>query len=201
MSKIIFISGPSGSGKTSLANELLKKLNGKASILSQDDYYYDISNLSEEKRKETNFDHPNSIDMKRLINDIKKLNNNQSISIPTYNYVTNGYDYSKMKHILNKPFIIIEGIHLFYDENLRKLSDKSIFLHIDLDICFIRRLQRDIKERGFTIEKSIKIYISNVRPMYEKYIYPMRKYVDMEIKYEKQKNKNFINEIYNYIIL
>ena len=79
------------------------------------------------KEKKTNFDHPNSIDMKRLINDIKKLNNNQSISIPTYNYVTNGYDYSKMKHILNKPFIIIEGIHLFYDENLRKLMINLYF--------------------------------------------------------------------------
>ena len=200
MSKIVFISGSSGSGKTSLANELVKKLNDKASILSQDDYYYDISYLSYEKRKEINFDHPDSIDIKRLINDIKKLKNNQSISIPTYNYVTNGYDFTKMKNIHNKPFIIIEGIHLFYDENLRKLADKSIFLNIDLDICFIRRLQRDIKERGFTMDKSIEIYISNVRPMYEKYIYPMRKYVDMEIKYEKQKNKNLINEIYNYII-
>lgn len=201
MSKIILISGPSGSGKTSLAIELLKKLNNKASILSQDDYYYDISNLSEENRKKTNFDHPDSIDMKRFINDVIKLKNNQSISIPAYNYITNGYDYTNMKNIHSKPFVIIEGIHLFYNENLRKLADKSIFLHIDLDICFIRRLQRDIKERGFTMEKSIEIYISNVKPMYHKYILPMKRYVDMEITYQKQINKKkLIENIYKYII-
>ncbi|MGA9397991.1 MAG: uridine kinase [Anaerolineaceae bacterium] len=178
---IIGIAGGSGSGKTTVANAILKAV-GKERIayLPHDAYYKDLTNLPPIQRKQVNFDHPESLDTELLIQQILTLRQRQPIDLPTYDFTTHS---RTAKTIPIKPHrvIIVEGILIFADARLRELFDVKIFVDTDADIRFIRRLQRDITERGRQTENVIKQYLGTVRPMHLEFVEPSKRYADVII--------------------
>ena len=176
---IIGIAGGSGSGKTSVAKALVKDmhLNGTV-IIEQDWYYKDLAHLPQEERMKWNFDHPDSVEFDLLVGDLKKMLNEETVDVPQYNYVT----HSRAKEtltILPQKVIIVEGIMVLYEPKLRDLLDIKIFVDTDADIRFIRRLKRDIYERGRAIDNVINQYMKTVRPMHETFVEPSKRFADI----------------------
>ena len=176
---IIGIAGGSGSGKTSVAKALVKDmhLNGTV-IIEQDWYYKDLAHLPQEERMKWNFDHPDSVEFDLLVRDLKKMLNSETVDVPQYNYVT----HSRAKEtltILPQKVIIVEGIMVLYEPQLRDLLDIKIFVDTDADIRFIRRLKRDIYERGRAIDNVINQYMKTVRPMHETFVEPSKRFADI----------------------
>lgn len=176
---IIGIAGGSGSGKTSVAKALVKDmhLNGTV-IIEQDWYYKDLAHLPQEERMKWNFDHPDSVEFDLLVRDLKKMLNSETVDVPQYNYVT----HSRAKEtltILPQKVIIVEGIMVLYEPQLRDLLDIKIFVDTDTDIRFIRRLKRDIYERGRAIDNVINQYMKTVRPMHETFVEPSKRFADI----------------------
>jgi uridine kinase len=178
---IIGIAGGSGSGKTTVANAILKTV-GKEKIayLPHDAYYKDLSDLPPMQRKQINFDHPDSLDNDLLVEHIRLLKEHKPIEMPVYDFTT---DSRTRQTVLIKPHrvIIVEGILIFADPKLRELFDVRLFVDTDADIRFIRRLQRDISERGRTTEMVIKQYLKTVRPMHLEFVEPSKRYADVII--------------------
>jgi uridine kinase len=178
---IIGIAGGSGSGKTTVANAILKAVGEqKIAYLPHDAYYKDLSELPPIQRKQVNFDHPDSLDNDLLIRHIHMLKEHKPIEMPVYDFTT---DSRTDKFILIKPHrvIIVEGILIFADPKLRELFDVRLFVDTDADIRFIRRLQRDITERGRTTENVINQYLKTVRPMHLDFVEPSKRYADVII--------------------
>jgi uridine kinase len=178
---IIGIAGGSGSGKTTVANVILKAV-GKEKIayLPHDAYYKDLGDLPPMQRKLINFDHPDSLDNDLLVQHIQALKDNRPVEMPVYDFTT---DSRTKQTILIKPHrvIIVEGILIFSDPKLRDLFDVRLFVDTDADIRFIRRLQRDIAERGRTTEMVINQYLKTVRPMHLEFVEPSKRYADVII--------------------
>ena len=176
---IIGIAGGTGSGKTTLANRIIEELNDpNIIIIKQDAYYKSHNELSIEERQKINFDHPNAIDTKFLIQHIKTLKNNQSIKMPVYDFNTH---LRKTETICIQPHrvIILEGILIFENKELRNLLDIKIFVDTDSDIRILRRIKRDISERGRTFESVREQYLNTVRPMHLEFVEPSKKYADI----------------------
>jgi len=173
---VIGIAGGTGSGKTTVANVILSRV-GKERIayLPHDAYYRDLRDLPEEQRKTINFDHPNSLESELMVEHIRQLKNWQAVEIPVYDFSLNTRT-EKTIHVDAKPVIVVEGILIFSDEVLRDMFDVKIFVDTDPDIRFIRRLQRDIAERGRTTEMVIQQYLSTVRPMHLDFVEPSKRY-------------------------
>lgn len=185
---IIGIAGGTGSGKTSVAKALVKDmhLNGTV-IIEQDWYYKDLAHLPQEERMKWNFDHPDSVEFDLLIKDLKKMLAGQTVEVPQYNYVT----HSRAKETLviaPQKVVIVEGIMVLYEPKLRELLDIKIFVDTDADIRFIRRLKRDIFERGRAIDNVIDQYMQTVRPMHETFVEPSKRFADIIVP-EGGKNK------------
>ncbi len=185
---IIGIAGGTGSGKTSVAKALVKDLhlNG-AVIIEQDWYYKDLSHLQQDERLKWNFDHPDSVEFDLLIRDLKAMSEGRTVKVPQYNYVT----HSRAKETLTvKPqkVVIVEGILVLYEPVLRDLLDIKLFVDTPADIRFIRRIKRDIYERGRAIDNVINQYMKTVRPMHEIFVEPSKRYADVIIP-EGGKNK------------
>ncbi len=178
---VIGIAGGSGSGKTTVANVILKSV-GKHRIayLPHDAYYRDLRNLPENQRKAINFDHPNSLESELLGEHIKQLQNWQPVQLPVYDFTTHTRttDYITVKP---HPVVVVEGILIFAEPKLRDLFNVKIFVDTDDDLRFIRRLQRDIAERGRTMENVIEQYLSTVRPMHMDFVEPSKRYADVII--------------------
>jgi uridine kinase len=178
---IIGIAGGSGSGKTTVANAILKAV-GKEKIvyLPHDAYYKDLSDLPPMQRKQVNFDHPDSLDNDLLIEHIQSLKDHKPVEMPVYDFTT---DSRTDQTVLIKPHrvIIVEGILIFADPRLRDLFDVRLFVDTDADIRFIRRLERDITERGRTTENVINQYLKTVRPMHLEFVEPSKRYADVII--------------------
>jgi len=174
MPKIIAVAGPSGSGKTTIANKLLEHYGEEQCLLiSSDNYYLDLSNMDPEKRDLVNFDHPDSIEFELLAEHLQMLRNGESVSIPTYDFAT----HTRTAETITaspKPIIIIEGILIQYPECLKTLYDTKIYVDTAPDICFIRRLERDVRERGRTMEHVITQYKRDVKPMLEAFVAPCK---------------------------
>ncbi len=183
---IIGIAGPSAGGKTSLTNKINTNLTtSDVIIIKYDDYYKDQSHISFEKRLETNYDHPSSFDTELLINDLKSLKKGNSIEKPLYDFKE--HNRKKETEIVKpKKVIILEGLFTLLDEELRDLLDIKLFVSEDSDICFIRRLLRDTKERGRTIESVIEQYTKTVKPMQERFVEPTKKYADLIVLRAKE---------------
>lgn len=176
---IIAITGASGSGKTTLANYLQDSLGkSKCTIICQDSYYKDLSHLDAQKRAQTNFDHPSSIDFYKLQLDLLRLKNNQRIEQPMYDF-KNHCRKTDTKTIKPKPYIIIEGTLVLSQEIIRKLLDYSVYLEVDLDLCLKRRIYRDTRERGRSVESINKQYEAFVVPMYYEFIKPSKKFAHL----------------------
>lgn len=178
---VIGIAGGSGSGKTSVVNKIIKSLpKEKVSVLSQDSYYRDNGEISQEEREKINFDHPSAIEFPLLIDHINKLKAGQSIEMPTYSYVTcrRGKD---TVTIHPSDILIVEGILIFTDTDLCNCLDLKVFVDTDADERLIRIIQRDVNERGRGLDKSIIHYQQYVKPMHELFIEPSKRFADIII--------------------
>ncbi len=178
---IIGIAGGTGCGKTTVVNQIVDQLpKEEVCIISQDSYYNDLSHLSIEERGKINFDHPNSIDFDLLISHLKQLRKGESIDKPMYSFVEETR-LEKTVRIHPKKVVIVEGILVLSNPQLRDMFDIKIFVHADSDERLIRRLQRDIRERGHDLEKVLTRYQTAVKPMHQQFIEPSKEFADIII--------------------
>ncbi len=197
---IIGIAGGTGCGKTTVVNQILNELpEGEVGVISQDSYYKDTSHLSFEDRVKINFDHPRSIDFELLEKHLKALRKGKTIEQPVYSFVKHNRTGDTIK---TKPrkVMIVEGILIMTNPELREMFDIKIFVHADSDERLIRRLKRDITERGRDIDEVINRYQTTLKPMHEQFIEPMKEYADIIIPNNKYNTvavdivKTIINE-------
>ena len=178
---IIGVAGGTGSGKTTVAKEILRRAGTpRIAFLQHDAYYKDLGNLPLAQRAMQNFDHPDALDNALLLAHLKALKASQPVEIPVYDFTTHTRTV-ETRGIEPQPVILLEGILLFADEALRKLMDVKIYVDTDSDIRFIRRLERDIKERGRTTESVVRQYLSTVRPMHLEFVEPSKRHADVII--------------------
>lgn len=193
---VIAIAGASASGKSLIASTIYKELKEELnsddiSIISEDAYYKDQTHLTMEERVKTNYDHPNSMDHHLLVEHLRQLKQGEAIEIPEYDYSEHNRK-TTTKNFTPKKIIILEGILLLTDEEIRNEINVSIFVDAPLDICFIRRLQRDMLERGRTMDSVIAQYRKTVRPMFLQFIEPSKQYADIIVP-KGGKNRIAIN--------
>jgi uridine kinase len=178
---VIGIAGGTGSGKTTVANVILDRVGAdKIAFMAHDAYYKDLRHLSRAERDMINFDHPDSLETELLVEHIKTLCRWQAVEVPIYDFTSHTRT-QKTKHIEPQPVILAEGILIFAESELRKIFDVKIFVDTPADIRFIRRLQRDITERGRTVESVIHQYQTTVRPMHLEFVEPSKRYSDVII--------------------
>lgn len=178
---IIGICGGTGSGKTTIARKITETVERESVVLlEQDSYYRNLEDMPLDARRQTNFDHPDSIDSEMLVNHLKRLRQGQSIEMPIYDFKTH-VRRRETEHIEPKPVVIVEGILIFAERRVSDLLDVKVFVDTPDDIRFIRRLQRDIKERGRTAESVIAQYYATVRPMHFEFVEPSKRTADLII--------------------
>jgi uridine kinase len=176
---VIGVAGGSGSGKTSVTKSIYEHFKGHSILMLEQDYYYkDQSHIPFEERLNTNYDHPLAFDNDLLIDHLKSLLNHEKIEKPVYDYKLHTRS-DDVIVVEPKDVIILEGILILEDERLRDLMDIKLFVDTDADIRIIRRILRDIKERGRSIDSVIEQYISVVRPMHNQFIEPTKRYADI----------------------
>lgn len=175
---IIGIAGGTGSGKSTLAENIEKEFKHNITMISHDYYYKSNSELPLEERKKLNYDHPDAFETDLLIEHLSKLKNGESIERPSYSFVNHLREKETYK-VVPKKVIIVEGILLFENKTLRDMMDIKIFVDADADIRFIRRLLRDVKERGRTLDSVVEQYCTTVKPMHEQFVEPSKKYADI----------------------
>src|SRR5437660_986221 len=178
---IIGICGGTGSGKTTVANRILESVSADEVVFIQQDLYYrNLKDMPLDYRNAANFDHPDALDNDLLINHLKKLNAGESVELPIYNFRTHTR-LPDTTRIESKPIVILEGILIFADPRLRDNMDIKVFVDTPDDIRFIRRLNRDIAERGRTLDSVIEQYMATVRPMHIQFVEPSKRYADVII--------------------
>jgi uridine kinase len=178
---VIGIAGGSGSGKTTVAQTILQRVGpDRISFLQHDAYYKDLSGLPPAQRAEGNFDHPNSLETELLTQHILQLKSGQPVEVPVYDFSTHSRT-DRTYTVQPRGVILVEGILIFTEAALRDLFNVKIFVDTDPDLCFIRRLERDISERGRTTESVVKQYLSTVRPMHLEFVEPSKRYADVII--------------------
>ena len=179
---IIGIAGGSALGKTSIAKAVYEYFKGshKTCIIKQDDYYKDQSHLSFEERVKTNYDHPFAFDNDLLVEQLHELKKGNTVAKPTYDYTIHNRS-DVVETITPRDVYILEGLFVLYDENIRQLCDILVFVDTDADIRFIRRLRRDIEERGRSLDSVCEQYLNTVRPMHEQFVEPSKKYAHIII--------------------
>ncbi len=182
---IIGIAGGTGCGKTTVVNQIVDELrNDEVEVISQDSYYKDTSHLSYDERVKINFDHPSSIDFDLLIQHLKELKKGQTINQPVYSFV----EHNRTKDIIKtqpRKVVIVEGILILTNPELRDMFDIKIFVHADSDERLIRRLKRDIAERGRDLDEVLTRYQTTLKPMHEQFIEPMKEHADIIIPNNK----------------
>lgn len=177
---IIGIAGASGSGKTFISEKISSALGKRVVALSQDFYYKDQTEKSLEQRKGVNYDHPDAVDFDLLVRHLKTLKQGGSVMHPLYDFQV--HNRRKTSEIVESaPVILIEGILIYAVPALSSLIDFKVFVDTPADICFIRRLQRDLQERGRSLESVIEQYLATVRPMFVKYVMPSKKQADLVV--------------------
>ena len=178
---LIGITGGTGCGKTTVVNQIIEELpSGQVSVISQDSYYKDLSHLSYEERTKVNFDHPKSLDFDLLREHLSQLKEGKTIMQPTYSFV----EHNRLPvtiPIVPCKVLIVEGILIFSHPDLRNLFDIKIYVHADSVERLIRRIKRDISERGRTIEEVLNRYQTTLKPMHQEFIEPTKEYADIII--------------------
>lgn len=178
---VVGIAGGSGSGKTTVIQRILERVGwDRIAYLPHDAYYKDAAHLPPSERVHLNFDHPNSLDNALLIEHIHKLGQGQAVDVPVYDFTTYTRSH-QIRRVSPSPVILVEGILVFADEALRNLMDIKIFVETDADIRFIRRLLRDINERGRSVQSVVDQYLHTVRPMHLRFVEPTKRYADIII--------------------
>ena len=194
---IIGICGASGSGKSTLARELEAKLDGRCVYLKQDCYYKDHSDMCFEDRERINYDEPDAFEHNALRDDLFALREGRAIT-------AKGYDYTQHRRcdsdelIQPADVVLVEGIHVFYDEAVRDLLDFKIYIQVDPDVCLLRRVKRDLRDRGRNIEGVYRQYLDTVKPMYEKYIRNYVEHADLIVN-RGGKNARIVDILAHYI--
>ena len=178
---VIGVAGGTGSGKTTMAHQVLKRAGTEQiSLIQHDAYYRDLGDLPDAQRAMQNFDHPDALDNDLLIEHLQELKAGHAVEIPVYDFTTHTRT-AQTHHVEPHRVILLEGILIFADEALRRKMDVKIFVDTDADIRFIRRLQRDIAERGRSMESVIRQYLATVRPMHQEFVEPSKRYADIII--------------------
>lgn len=195
---IIGIAGGTGSGKTTVVRKIAEALPPHyVAVVPLDSYYNDTTDMTAEERKAINFDHPDAFDWKLLIEHVKQLKAGNAVEQPTYSYIESNRQ-KETVHVEPKPVIIIEGIMTLLNKKLRDMMDLKIFVDTDSDERLIRNIQRDVVERGRTVEMVIDRYLKVLKPMHEQFIEPTKKYADLIVPLGGE-NKTGINILKSYI--
>ena len=178
---VIGVAGGTGAGKTTVARRIIERV-GAAHIASlpHDAYYRDLCDLPSAQRKAINFDHPDSLENALMIEHIVQLKRGEAVELPIYDFTTHSRT-GRTVHVAPQPIILVEGILIFAEPKLRACLDVKIFVDTDPDIRFIRRLRRDVAERGRTVESVIEQYLATVRPMHMEFVEPSKRYADVII--------------------
>jgi uridine kinase len=178
---IIGISGGTGSGKTTVANRILESVStSEVVFIQQDSYYRNVTDLPLDYRGVANFDHPDALDNELLVNHVRRLKSGEPIELPLYDFKTNSR-LNETRTVAPKPIVIVEGILIFAEPRLLEQMDIKVFVDTPDDIRFIRRLRRDLAERGRTLESVIEQYIGTVRPMHMQFVEPSKRHADVII--------------------
>ncbi|WP_180131293.1 uridine kinase [Rhodoferax sp. BLA1] len=176
---VIGVAGGSGSGKSTVTRQVLASVGpDMATVLYQDDYYLDQTEMSPEERRKTNYDHPDAFDWPLMMQHLQALRRGEPIEMPTYDFTAHNRA-SQTITLQPAPVIVVEGLFALYDADLRKMMSLKIFVDTAPDVRFIRRLQRDMAERGRTAESVINQYMATVRPMHKQFIEPTKRRADV----------------------
>ena len=195
---IIGIAGGTGSGKTTVVRKIVEALPPNyVAVVPQDSYYNDTTHMTDEERKAINFDHPDAFDWRLLIKQIGELKEGMAIEQPTYSYILSNR-LPETVHVEPKPVIIVEGIMALVNRKLRDMMDLKIYVDCDSDVRLIRNIQRDIVERGRTVDMVVNRYLEVLKPMHEQFIEPSKRYANIIIP-EGGHNKPGIDIVCKYI--
>ena len=178
---VIGVAGGSGSGKTTVVRRIVESIgDGQVVVLEHDRYYRDRNDLRLEERAALNYDHPDSLETDLLVQHVEALRDGRSVDAPMYDFARHARQ-SSTEPVAPRRAIIVEGILIYTDAALRRLMDVKVFVDTDDDTRFIRRLQRDISERGRTVQSVIDQYLSTVKPMHLEFVEPSKRYADIII--------------------
>ena len=178
---IIGVAGGTGSGKTTVSRQIRESVApSRLTYLQHDSYYHDQSGMTAEERARQNYDHPKSLDTPLLVEHLKLLRAGESVDVPIYDFTTHSRQ-SETTTVQPADIVLVEGILIFAEESLRDLLDMRIFVDTDADLRFIRRLGRDMDERGRTLDSVVDQYLSTVRPMHLDFVEPSKRYADIII--------------------
>ena len=177
---VIGIAGGTGSGKTTLMKNLINKYGADISVLSHDNYYKRHDDMTYEERCQLNYDEPNALETDLMALHLDRLRHGESIDCPVYDFTVHNRS-NETVHIVPRPVIIVEGILIFENKPLRDLMDIKIFVDTDADVRLCRRIRRDVRERGRTLESVIEQYQTTVKPMHEKYVEPSKRYAHLVV--------------------
>ena len=177
---VIGIAGGTGSGKTTITRKIAEQFGSEVTVLYHDNYYKAMHELSYEQKVRLNYDHPDAFDTERRVRDLRCLKNGETIESPVYDYTI--YDRSARTMIVRPTrVIIVEGILIFHDKELRDLMDIKLYVDADADVRILRRIMRDVKERGRSLDSVINQYLETVKPMHEAFVEPSKRYADVII--------------------
>ena len=178
---IIGVAGGTGSGKTTVASRILERVGTEhITYIAHDAYYRDLGHLPERLRAQVNFDHPDALETELLVEHLKELRQGRPVEIPIYDFTTHTRT-ERTERVDIAPVVIVEGILVFVEPELRELFDVKIYIDTDADVRFIRRLRRDLEERGRSVESVCEQYLSTVRPMHLEFVEPSKRYADVII--------------------
>ncbi len=178
---VIGVAGGTGSGKTTVTNQILQRVGTEnIAYVPHDAYYRDHSHLPPHQRDQVNYDHPDSLETELLIEHLKELRAGRAIEIPVYDFTTHTRT-QQTRRVEPAPVIIVEGILVFAEPGLRELFDVKLYVDTDADVRFIRRLQRDIEERGRSVKSVCEQYLTTVRPMHLEFVEPSKRYANVII--------------------
>ena len=194
---IVGVAGGSASGKTEIVKTLKKHFEDKIEIIEHDNYYFAHDNLTMDERASLNYDHPQAFETDLLIEHVKKIINNEEINIPTYDFTIHTRSSETLKKV-PKPIVIVEGILVLENEELRNLMDMKVFVDCDGDVRLKRRITRDVVERDRTIESILTQYMETVKPMHELFVEPSKKFADLIVP-KGGKNKVAIDVLINHL--
>ena len=178
---VIAVAGGTGSGKTTVANEILQRVGAEhIAYIPHDAYYRDLSHLPPHERDQVNFDHPDSLETELLVEHLKALRAGRTVEIPEYDFTTHTRT-QRTRRVEPAPVVLVEGILVFVERELRQLFDVKLYVDTDADVRFIRRLRRDIEKRGRSVESVCEQYLSTVRPMHMEFVEPSKRYANVII--------------------
>jgi len=175
---IIGVAGGTGSGKTTLTARLKDRFGAHVSILNHDNYYRSHSDMPLQERAKLNYDHPDAFETDRMVEDIRKLRRGEAIECPTYDYTVHDRAAATI-HVEATKVVIVEGILVFENKALRDLMDVKIFVDADADVRILRRILRDVKKRGRSLDSVVTQYLTTVKPMHEAFVEPSKRFADI----------------------